>query len=244
MTRPFVLFFTIGLAASSLVTGCRPKPGSACKIETKEMCTDAKSALACHDGKWEEMPCRGALGCTKTGNESSCDQSVAEEKDVCNLVNDFVCSGDKKSMLECTKNHWTMSQSCLGDRACTMEAKKVTCDNSFANVGDGCREEDDYACGLPDKKNAIVCRSGKFVMASNCKGKNGCKVSGDKTAGFKVECDDSIANPGDACDKEGHYSCTPDERQIVRCVGKKYVADDKCKPKEKCAVKGELVGCY
>ena len=62
--------------------------------------------------------------------------------------------------------------------------------------------------------------------------------------GFKVECDDSIANPGDACDKEGHYSCTPDEKQIVRCIAKKYVTDDKCKKNEKCAVKGELVGCY
>ena len=47
-----------------------------------------------------------------------------------------------------------------------------------------------------------------------------------------------------SCDKEGHYSCTPDEKQIVRCVAKKYVADEKCKKNEKCAVKGELVGCY
>ncbi|MDB4945163.1 MAG: hypothetical protein JWP97_4697 [Labilithrix sp.] len=244
--RLLTIVLALGSAAplGALGSGCKPKAGGACKIETKETCTDDKQALACHDGKWEPMPCRGASGCTKQGSESVCDQSVAEEKDVCNLVNDFVCSPDKKGMLECVKNHWAFSQACLGDLGCTTEAKKVVCDNSFANVGDVCREEDDYACGLTDKKAALVCKSGKFVLASQCRGKNACKVAGNAKAGFKVECDDSIAVPGDACDKELHYSCTPDEKQIVRCVNKKYVADDKCTKNQKCAVKGELVGCY
>ena len=94
-------------ASAALLGGCKPKAGASCKIETKEVCVDAKQALVCHDGKWEEMTCRGPSGCAKTGSESSCDQTVAEDKDVCNLVNDFVCSGDKKGMLECTKNRWT-----------------------------------------------------------------------------------------------------------------------------------------
>jgi hypothetical protein len=245
MTRSLALLLVACLAASSfLVGGCKPKAGATCKTETKEICLGGNHALACHDGKWEEMICRGPGGCGKAGNEVVCDQSVAEDKDVCNLVNDFVCSSDKKGMLECIKNKWTFSQSCLGERNCVMESKRVTCDNSLANPGDTCREEDDYACALPDKKNAIVCRGGKFTLASNCRGKNGCNVGGDKDKGFKIECDDSIANPGDTCDKEGHYSCSPDEKQIVRCAAKKYVADEKCKKNEKCAVKGELVGCY
>jgi hypothetical protein len=69
-------------------------------------------------------------------------------------------------------------------------------------------------------------------------------VTGDKTTGFKVECDDSIANVGDPCEKEGHYSCAPDEHSIVKCSNKKFVQDDKCRSKEKCAVRGEQVGCY
>ena len=243
MTRSLLFVCLVGGATAGLLGGCKPKAGAGCKIETKEVCVDQKAALVCHDGKWEDMTCRGAAGCSKVGGEFSCDQTVAEDKDVCNLANDYVCSSDKKGMLECTKNHWTFVQSCLGERNCAMEAKKVTCDNSIANTGDACREEDDYACS-PDKKTALVCRSQKFVIASNCKGKNACRVTGDKNTGFKVECDDSIANPGDPCDKEGHYACAPDEKQIVKCVGKKFVGDDKCKKQEKCAVKGELVGCY
>lgn len=244
MTRSALLAVLCFAGASAvLVGGCKPKAGAGCKIETKEACIDDKKALACHEGKWEEMSCRGPAGCAKNGGEAACDQTVAEDKDVCNLANDYVCSGDKKGMLECARNRWSFVQSCLGDRGCTMESKKVTCDNSIANAGDACREEEDYACS-PDKKNALVCRGGKFGVASNCKGKNGCRVTGDKNAGFKVECDDSIANLGDPCDKDGHFACSPDEKQIVKCTGKKFVADDKCKKQEKCAVKGELVGCY
>ena len=243
MTRSAALLLVACLAAASLLGGCKPKAGGSCKIETKEVCVDAKQALVCHDGKWEDMTCRGPSGCGKNGSESSCDQTVAEDKDVCNLVTDFVCSGDKKSMLECQKNHWTFSQACLGERSCSMEQKKVICDNSTAKEGDACREEDDYACS-PDKKVALVCRSQKFTVASICKGKNGCKITGDKGTGFKVECDDSVANIGDPCDKESHFACAPDEKQIVKCVSKKFIADDKCKRNEKCSVKGELVGCY
>ncbi len=243
MTRSLLLVACLAGASLFAAGGCKPKAGASCKIETKEVCVDAKQALACHDGKWEEMTCRGPAGCAKSGSEGACDQTVADDKDTCNLVNDYVCSSDKKSMLECTKNRWTMVQSCLGERNCVMEQKKVTCDNSIANAGEACREEDDYACSA-DKKNALVCKSGKFVVASNCKGKNLCRVTGDKAAGFKVECDDSTAAVGDPCDKEGHFACTVDERQIVKCVGKKFAGDDKCKAKEKCMVKGELVGCY
>ena len=233
----------VAACAAVLLVGCKPKAGASCKIETKEVCTSEKEALACHDGKWEEMQCRGPAGCAKEGSETVCDQSVAEDKDVCNLAGDFVCTADKKGMLECTKNKWTFVQSCLGARGCVMEQKKVTCDNSVANLGDACREEDDYACA-PDQKAALVCRGGKFVTASPCKGAKGCRVTGDKASGFKVECDDSIANVGDPCEREGHYACAPDEKSIVRCKDKKFVQDDKCRSREKCQVRGEQVGCY
>jgi hypothetical protein len=243
MTRALLLVAVCLVGTSALVGGCKPKPGGACKGERRETCVSETQALACHGGTWEEMPCRGPAGCAKSGAESTCDQSVVADKDVCNLDRDFVCASDKKGMLECTKGRWTFAQSCLGDRGCTTDERKVTCDNSVATLGEGCREEDDHACAA-DRKTALVCRAGKFVLASNCRGKSGCRVTSDKQ-GFKIECDDTIAQAGDACDKEGHFACAPDERSIVKCVGKRFVADEKCtKKNERCAVKGDLVGCY
>lgn len=238
-----VLTLCAVLLTTSFFAACKPKVGGSCKIETKEQCTDDKKALACHDGKWEELQCKGDSGCSKASGESVCDQSVAEDKDVCNLTDDFVCTGDKKGMLQCTKNRWTLVQTCLGDRACSMEKKKVICDNSVSKEGDACRETDDYACSV-DKKTALVCKNGVFVQSGQCKGPNGCKITGSKDAGFKVSCDDSIANQGDACDKEDHYSCSSDARLILKCKSKKFDIEDRCKPKEKCEIRGGQVGCY
>lgn len=233
----------IAVLLSSTAFACKPKVGGSCKIETKEQCVDDKKALACHDGKWEELACKGPDGCSKATGEHVCDQSVADDKDVCNLTDDYVCTGDKKGMLQCTKNHWTQVQSCLGERGCSMERKKVTCDNSIAKEGDTCREEDDFACSV-DKKAALKCTKGLFVQASLCKGPKACKIGGDAKTGFKVECDDSIANQGDACEKEDHFSCSSDQRSILKCKNKKFDIEDKCKSKEKCDIRGGQVGCY
>ena len=233
----------IAVLLVSTVFACKPKAGGSCKIETKEQCIDDKKALACHDGKWEELSCKGPDGCSKATGEHVCDQSSADDKDVCNLTDDYVCTGDKKGMLQCTKNHWTQVQTCLGDRGCTMERKKVTCDNSIAKEGDSCREEEDFACSI-DKKTALKCVKGLFVQASLCKGPKGCKIGGDAKAGFKVECDDSIANSGDACEKEDHFSCSADARAILKCKNKKFDVEDKCKSKEKCEIRGGQVGYY
>lgn len=231
------------VALATTLGACKPKVGGSCKIDTKEVCVEDKKALSCHDGKWEEMSCRGPEGCSKESGEHVCDQSVAEDKDVCNLVDDFVCTADKKGMLQCTKNKWTLVQSCLGERACVMEKKKVTCDNSVASIGDACREEEDYACSV-DKKAALACRKSVFTQASLCKGPKGCRVTGTKEQGFKVECDDSVATAGDSCEKDEHFSCSSDERAILKCRSKKFEVEEKCKPKEKCQIKGGQVGCY
>ena len=63
-------------------------------------------------------------------------------------------------------------------------------------------------------------------------------------SGYKVECDDSVAAAGDACEKEDHFSCSNDERAILKCHAKKFDVEEKCKPKEKCLIKGGQVGCY
>jgi hypothetical protein len=237
-----VFLVAVTLLASSL-GGCSPQAGGSCKVERKEVCVDEKTALACHEGKWEPMTCRGGAGCSKVNGQPVCDQSVAESGDSCNVADSYLCSGDKKSSLQCIKNKWTVIETCIGERGCTQENERVTCDNSIANVGDGCREEADYACS-PDRKAALVCKKGHFVQARPCKGPEECKVVGTKEAGFKIKCDDSVAVAGDACEKEEHFACSSDERAILKCRSKKFEIEEKCRSKEKCQIKGGQVGCY
>ncbi|MBS2012682.1 MAG: hypothetical protein JST00_07345 [Deltaproteobacteria bacterium] len=222
-----------------------PRPlvaGGPCVTEGKEKCLSETDALACHDGAWDALTCRG--GCTKVAGEDQCTQTAVKEKEACNLRSDFTCHADGAAMMTCVDNKWTLAQRCEGDRKCKVDGKKVVCDNSLASAGDVCREENDYACALPEKKSALVCRQGKLVLASLCRGPKGCRIGGDAERGFKVECDDSVAMEGDTCDKEGHFSCAMDGSRILACKGGKLVADDKCKRREKCSVRGEVVGCF
>lgn len=228
--------------AAFLLAGCTPEPGATCKAEGKAVCADAKQALACHDGKWEAMACRGASGCAKSGGETRCDQSAVESGDVCNVADDFVCASNKKAMLQCSKRKWTVVESCLGEHACTKEKNEVRCDNSIANADDACLEEGDFACSA-DKKAALSCKAGHFVSASPCKGRDGCQVVASEL-GFKVKCDDSIATAGDPCEKDNHYSCSTDEHAILKCKGKKFEVEEKCRGKDKCSVRSGEVGCF
>lgn len=236
------LLFGVGIAALLLV-GCKPKSGAACKGESREVCIDQRQALACHNGIWEDMICRGPRGCLDTDKSDTCDQSIAEDRDTCNLEHDFVCSADKKRMLECRQGHWATVQSCLGDRGCSLDDKRVTCDNSIANADDVCRDEKDYAC-TADRTTALVCQGGKFVVVSRCKGKDGCRLTGNKASGFQIDCDDSVANAGDACERENNFACGSDQVTILKCVGKKFSAVEKCLPTQRCDVRGDTVGCY
>ncbi len=218
--------------------GCKPKEGKACKTEGQESCVDGKTALACHSGVWERMECRGVLGCRKVGSQAECDQSVALNNDVCNLADDVVCSSDRKSMLECKKNHWTKTSNCMGQNACVLVGKTVKCDNSVANLGDSCSHDEDYACS-PDKKLSLVCKGEKFKISANCRGPKGCNVIANK-----INCDDSQASKDDACDHEGNYSCDVNGKAILVCKGKKFTLDEPCKGKQSCRVVGDKVGCY
>lgn len=54
-----------------------------------------------------------------------------------------------------------------------------------------------------------------------------------------------ISRRAECLDFSGTVHCAPDERSIVRCKDKKFVQDDKCtKPKERCTLRDNQVGCF
>jgi hypothetical protein len=229
-------------AASAAPASPPPRAGTACKIDTQEICLGANEALACHRGVWEAERCSACALDPKTSRDV-CEQTVAESGEICNLTGDFVCTSSAKAMMKCAESfRWTEVQGCHGERGCVVDRKKLTCDNSVASAGDACMEEDDYACSA-DAKVALVCHKRVFGVASGCAGKKGCRVVRDE-AEARVECDDSVANLGDPCEKDGHYACAMDEKSILRCKDKKFIQDDHCKKKERCQIRAGQVGCY
>jgi hypothetical protein len=221
-------------------TGCKPKEGGDCKIETKQTCVDPKTALACHAGKWEKEACKGKKGCVTQESEGECDQSTAETNDVCNLADDHACTADKKIMVRCSKYKFATVETCLGPSGCERSDKEARCDNSAATAGDPCTEENDHACSI-DGKSMLLCKNLKFEERLSCKGQKGCVVNGSS-----VRCDDSIAALGDACEGspgKDHYACAMDGKSMLKCVDSKFVQADKCRGRETCKLLSDGFAC-
>lgn len=119
---------------------------------------------------------------------------------------------------------------CRGPKACAATRAQVECDNSLANVGDNCDQLGDVACAV-DKKSALECQNGKFVLAEPCKGARGCIVEGNE-----ISCDNDVSDVDDPCRTEGDYACTSDKAMVLKCVNKKFTALNACRGKDACRV--------
>jgi hypothetical protein len=75
-----------------------------------------------------------------------------------------------------------------------------------------------------------------MVIAATCKGMHGCREAFNK-----LECNQTIADPGDPCDNyEGKFACSTDKKTRLVCKGGKMVKDKTCKS---CSVMIDEVQC-
>jgi hypothetical protein len=132
------------------------------------------------------------------------------------------CGPDKKSLIAMACGKETVMQSCLGPGGCTSSGAGVRCDESLSRPGEACRLEQSFGCS-PEKDAMTQCRSGKVVLASTCRGLRKCQIGG------AVQCDTSIADPGDACASEGRMACAKDAKTLLRCQGGTFNTAEQCK---------------
>jgi hypothetical protein len=157
------------------VTACDvhgDKPGDACSTdeEGSAVCSDPKTMLACHGGKYVSVACRGEHGCVEDGGRAECDESVAESGEVCVHDGKKACSADGKRVLVCASGQTETRYQCRGERGCSVTQGKIDCDVSVARSGDACDKafEGTFAC-TEDALAIVRCSAGKFVSDENCK---------------------------------------------------------------------------
>lgn len=106
----------------------------------------------------------------------------------------------------------------------------MTCDQSVAAPGDACTRPG-FAC-TADRKSAVSCQGGAFVLAETCSGRFGCRTApydGFAPGGSgNILCDNDVAREGDPCLDEGDYACTSDGSLALRCTGKKMTKFREC----------------
>jgi hypothetical protein len=218
-----------GVAIAALVLGgCKPKVGAKCNAG-QEICTDKANGLFCGaDSKFAAMSCGGPQGCQQSAQGFACDNSLATVGDGCETNDDVACSVDKKAALECHANTFAVGSTCKGPKGCTIADDKISCDNDISDEGDACHFDDDYAC-TTDKQLVLRCKDKKMVAYNACRGPNACVIK-EEPVEHKIEfdCDDSVAQIGDACDTESEEACTADKKALLICKSAKFVAHKTC----------------
>jgi hypothetical protein len=146
------------------------------------VCAGSDAMLACHDRKFERVPCRGPRGCAMLGEQPSCDQSIAEAGESCKKAGAQACSVDGNQVLLCSEGKLTMQYVCRGQGRCSSTGGKLSCDQTIARLGDGCDKKlsGHIACS-EDKKALITCQNERFVSSEKCKPGTLCSVLGQST---------------------------------------------------------------
>jgi hypothetical protein len=159
--------------------------GAVCVGDDDRACTPDKTAvLVCKDGRFVvAASCRGKKGCSPLGKLATCDATIADRGEACEKDAAFACSGDGKTMLKCTLHKWETHRFCRGASGCTLDDDTATCDESVAQVDDPCSVAGRIACST-DKKNELICQTGRFAVSRPCK--TACRVS---PTGHTVKCE-------------------------------------------------------
>jgi len=210
-----------------LAAACsKPAAGQACKKDGQQACADERDSLVCVDGKWETLTCRGSGGCKSAGNDVACDNDSYAPGDPCDSAqNDYECGTDKVSVVRCSGKHWKLAGKCPGPKGCTSQKQKVTCDDSIADIGMPCATEGSAACS-GDKHAMLQCKHGMMAEVAKCRGTKGCDVAGPSAT---PTCDTTVAEIGDACEKDDEAACSPDGKQLLRCRSHVMTAMQSCK---------------
>ncbi|HLK40032.1 MAG TPA: hypothetical protein VKU41_24920 [Polyangiaceae bacterium] len=160
--------------------------------------------------------------------------------DKCTSNGKYVCL-DASGGLLC-QNGVLVTLACRGPKGCQGMGASSMCDDDLSAEGDTCALtlNENFAC-TTDHKKELVCKDGKFVAASTCKGPKACSISGDM-----IHCDDSIADIGDPCREEpgdANYACTTDRKGEVVCRAGTFQPSNSCRGVKGCWVDGNLVHC-
>jgi hypothetical protein len=221
-----------------LVTGCKSVVGSSCE-KGEARCVDGQRALVCQGQQFIETPCRGPNGCRSEAKGTACDVRANRTGDRCSTDEEGAAAcADAVTLVACRRGAYVRA-ACRGKKGCVEESGHALCDATLAERGEACAAEEKKACSV-DGKQVLVCSDGQMQPRYACRGARGCAVSSGK-----LDCDQSRAALRDVCDvaSEGSFSCSEDEKSLLRCTGGSFVADETCKHGQVCVTEAGSTRC-
>lgn len=126
---------------------------------------------------------------------------------------------------------------CRGAKGCQALEAGTSCDIGANRDGDRCSRDEQGAAACVDSTHIVVCRDGRYVRAA-CLGPGGCAVEHDRAV-----CDQSRAQPGDACEKEGKKACSSDGKTLLACSGGRFSPLYPCRGEKGCTAASGRLDC-
>jgi hypothetical protein len=233
--------------------------GDPCAAANTYVCsTDKKTRLRCEDGKLAFVLRCSKDGCSVDDNGGAhCNDPYAKIGDPCKQLSNQTeraagaCNEDFKSELRCQNGKMALTHQCRGEEGCVPLTSGPWCDRSTAVMGDPCDpDKPEFSVGCEASKEAILtCKDGKLTQRVRCGGEGKCYVrtyGQDGFSHYQAECDQSLAQVGEDCRKEGGLACAEDLKTRLMCQMGKFVTEKQCKSKKGCevhAADGSPFGC-
>jgi len=152
----------------------------------------------------------------------------------CGSEGEARCDGAGQ-MLVCMAGKWS-AVACAGPKGCVRSGRFVDCDESVARAGDPCADGTHAHACTADGSALLRCDGTTWAPHRICRGPKRCTSS----ARF-ADCDDSIAEEGDACD-EGQRSCSADGAKLLLCAKGKITVESTCTP-QRCRANDGYADC-
>ena len=141
---------------------------------------------------------------------------------------------DKTSHAVCVNKKYVIA-TCKGKDGCNDDGKALVCDNTMADLGDGCAPEGSRAC-TRDEKYEVRCRDQKFAIEWSCRG--GCKLD----ANNNPKCT-PVGEVGDVC-RPDSIVCDGAQKTELSCADGKLAVHRVCHGERGCqTLAGGGVGC-
>jgi hypothetical protein len=141
---------------------------------------------------------------------------------------------DKTSHAVCVNKKYVIA-TCKGKDGCNDDGKALVCDNTKADVGEGCAPEGSRACGN-DGKHELRCRESKFAIEWSCRGS--CALD----ANNNPKCTPT-GEVGDVC-RPDSIVCDGAQKTELSCAEGKLAVHRTCHGERGCmTLAGGGVGC-
>jgi len=143
---------------------------------------------------------------------------------------------DQASALLCENGRF-IETPCRGKDGCRLQVDRTACDVHGDRPGDACSTDDEGSAVCTSEKAMLSCRRGRYV-AVRCRGSRGCTEEGGR-----AECDETVAESGEACGHDGKKACASDGKRVLVCTSGQTETKYQCRGERGCTVNQGKIDC-